>query len=292
MSPRYVVALVSFIVGCLCLVSSATGQTAATCTFTTFNPPSGFTKGDFFANGINHYNTVVGTAFTAGDGSSAKSFTRFSGGGINLFAFPNAFVTELTKRNVNGTSVGQYYKSGATGFPGTGSHGLMLTSTSAATLDYPGASSTVLSGINKSNVIVGSALNSSTGGSFGFKHANGTFTKITFPHAVQTTTTAINDNGVLVGGYEPDSFENPWSGYVLTNGTFKSLKFIPADINNSGVMVSANEIFYTNGTVKTVTVPSSNQTQVNGINDLGTITGSAHFGGTPGTWKGFIATCH
>jgi hypothetical protein len=57
-------------------------------------------------------------------------------------------------------------------------------------------------------------------------------------------------------------------------------------------MVAGNEIFYTNGTVKNVTVPSSNQTHVNGINHLGTITGSAHFGGTPGTWKGFIATCH
>jgi hypothetical protein len=31
---------------------------------------------------------------------------------------------------------------------------------------------------------------------------------------------------------------------------------------------------------------------VHRINDLGTITGAAHFGGTPGTWKGFTATCH
>jgi hypothetical protein len=30
-----------------------------------------------------------------------------------------------------------------------------------------------------------------------------------FPHAVETTTTAIIDNGVIVGGYELDSFENP-----------------------------------------------------------------------------------
>src|SRR5262249_22080721 len=115
---------------------------------------------------------------------------------------------------------------------------------------------------------------------------------VTFSHAVQSTTTAINDNGVIVGGYELDSFENPWSGYVLTNGTFKSLKFILAAINNAGMMVSAYKSFYPPGTVTTVTVPSSNQTHINGINDLGTITGSAHFGGTPGPWKGFIAACH
>ena len=88
------------------------------------------------------------------------------------------------------------------------------------------------------------------------------------------------------------SFENPWSGYILQNGTFKSLSFIPADINNAGTIVAGNFIRFTNGTVKTVSVASSNQTDVNGINDLGTITGAAHFGGTPGTWKGFTATCH
>ena len=113
-----------------------------------------------------------------------------------------------------------------------------------------------------------------------------------FPHSVQTTTTAINDNGVIVGGYELGSFENPWSGYILQNGTFKSLSYIPADINNSGTIVSGNRIHFTNGTVKQVSISGSTSVSVNGINDLGTITGAAHFGGTPGTWKGFIATCH
>jgi uncharacterized membrane protein len=159
-------------------------------------------------------------------------------------------------------------------------------------LDYPGAASTVLSGINVSNVIVGSALDTGTGGSFGFKHANGKFTKIVFPNAVQTTVNSINDNGVIVGSYQLDSFENPFSGFILQNGTFKKLNYIPADINNAGTIVSGNAIHFTNGTVKVVSVPSSNQNHVNGINDLGIITGAAHFGGTPGTWKGFTATCH
>src|SRR5262249_26661642 len=116
MSPRFSIAcfVLLAIIGSLGLVPLANAQTAATCTFSMFSPPAGFTNGDFFADGINHYNTVVGVAFTAGEGSSAKGFMRFSGGGMNLFAFPNAFVTELNRRNANGASVGQYYKSGAT----------------------------------------------------------------------------------------------------------------------------------------------------------------------------------
>ena len=138
MSRRFSIVFFLFAIsGCLCFVPVGRAQTAATCTFSTFSPPPGFSNGDFFANGINHYNTVVGVAFTAGEGSSAKGFIRFFGGGMNLFLFPNAFVTQLNKRNANGASVGQYYKSGATGFPGPGSHGLVLSSTSTAALDYP-----------------------------------------------------------------------------------------------------------------------------------------------------------
>lgn len=282
--------MLALVAGLFSLTSLSEAQSAANCSFTLINPPSGYT-GDFFPFGINHYNTVVGGAYTANQ-NAEKGYLRNSGGGTSLFGHPNSTYTELYKRNLNGTSVGQYSNLPPSTPPISGSHGIILTSSSYASLDYPGAGATELSGINKSNVIVGSALSTTTGGSFGFKHANGAFTKITYPRAVQTTTTAVNDSGVIVGGYEPGSFENPWSGYVLQNGTFKALSFIPSDINNSGTMVSANNIYFTNGTVKTVTVPSSNQTHVNGINDLGTITGSAHFGGTPGTWRGFIATCH
>jgi hypothetical protein len=292
MSIRASVLAVSLLVftSYLVVVPVSMAQTQASCTFTMFSPPAGF-SGDFFPMGINHFNTVVGGAYTANQ-NSEKGFTRFSGGGISVFGAPNALFTQLNKRNKNGTSVGQYSAAGQPGFPGSGSHGLILTSSSQATLDYPGAGSTVLSGINLPNVIVGSALNTSTGGTFGFKHVNGTFTKIVFPNSVQTTITSINDNGVIVGSYEAGSFENPFSGFILQNGTFKSLSYVPADINNAGTIVSGNVIHFTNGTAKIVNVPSSNQTHVNGINDLGIVTGAAHFGGTPGTWKGFTATCH
>ena len=272
------------------LLPAANAQTQASCTFTIFSPPSGF-SGDFLPMGINHYNTVVGGAYTTNQ-NSEKAFTRFSGGAISTFAPSGALFTVLNRRNLNGTSVGQFGSSDTGTFPLSGTHGLILASASFAKLDFPGAGATALTGINKWNSIVGTALDTSTGGDFGFKRANGTFAKIMFPHSVQTTVAAINDNGVIVGSYQSGSFENPFSGYILQNGTFKSLSYVPADINNAGTIVSGNQIHFTNGAVKTVTVPSSDQTHVNGINDLGTITGAAHFGGTPGTWKGFIATCH
>jgi hypothetical protein len=65
---------------------------------------------------------------------------------MRVFGSPNALFTELEKRNLKGVSVGHYTPSGQVAFPGTGSHGLILTSSSQATLDYPGSNSTVLSG--------------------------------------------------------------------------------------------------------------------------------------------------
>ena len=267
----------------------AHAQTPATCTFTYFNPPSGYT-GDFWPTGINHYNTVVGGIDTTATNSFEKGFIRYSGGGVSLFTFPNAVLTQLNKRNLNGTSVGFYDANG-----GAYTHGLILTSSSYTTLDYPKALSTALNGINKSNVIVGTEVDPSTTGQVGFKYLSGKFTLIKYPGAVQTSVTAINDNGVIVGGYEKGSFENPWSGYILQNGAFKSLPYIPLDINNTGTMVDGQNIHFSNGTTKKVVVPGAFEEFVRGINDIGVITGSANYGpNSQGnfTWKGFTAVCH
>ena len=283
----YCVSLVSLIA--VTLSVSVQAQTQAVCTFKMFNPPSGY-PGGFWPNGINHYNTVVGGVFTLNE-NSEKAFIRYSGGAMTLFSPPNALFTALNKRNLYGTSVGLYTPLGATGFPGAGSHGLILTPHSYATLDFPGSNSTSLSGINK---LSEARLIRRPGAPTGSSTPNGTFTKIKFPNAVQTTTTAINDNGVIVGGYELGSSENPWYGYILKNGTFKKLSFIPADINDSGTMVAGNFIFYSNGTVKQVNVSGASYTFVNGINDLGTITGGAIYTDSQGnsTFKGFTAVCH
>jgi hypothetical protein len=286
-APRLFTAFVATTLFALTLCGHA--QTQATCTFTYFNPPSGYT-GDFWPTGINHYNTVVGGVDTTVANSLEKGFTRYSGGGVSLFAVPNAIFTQLNKRNLNGTSVGYYDTNG-----GAYTHGLILTSSSYTTLDYPNALSTALNGINKWNTIVGTEVDPSTTGQVGFKYQNNRFTAIKYPGAVQTSITSINDNGVIVGGYEKGSFENPWSGYILQNGVFKSLSYIPLDINNAGTMVDGQNIHFANGTVKKVVVPGAFEDFVRGINDLGVITGSANYGpNSQGnfTWKGFTAVCH
>ncbi len=290
--------LSAFSAGILVLIANLAlplqAQTQASCTFTYFNAPSGYSSG-FFPYGINHYDTIVGSA--QGSGNTGKGFIRYSGGGLRLFAFPGAAWTTLNRRNLNGVSVGTYGSGLASLPPGFGAKGFILTSNSIATLNYPGAGGTALTGINKWNVIVGNAVNPTTTREFGFKYQSGNFTKIMFPGSVQTSVTGINDNGVIVGGYEMNSSEDPWFGYVLQNGTYKSLNYgsniWPADINNSGTIVDSQSIHFTSGAVKTVSVPYATESYIGGINDLGTITGGAAFNATTNpTWKGYTAVCH
>ena len=261
-------------------------QTQASCTFTYFSVPSPYNV-SVEPNGINHYNTVVGQASST---SRWKGFIRYSNGAITLFSVPNSNATFLTRRNLNGTSVG-YYTVGTSSTPP--SAGLILTSSSYATLKYPGAANTFLSGINKWNSIVGSAADAS-GVYQGFKYSSGKFTSIKFPGAFSTSAGAINDNGVIIGNYVNGNLENPPQGFILHNGVYKSLNFVPSDINNAGTMVAGSSIVFSNGSIKTVHAPNSASTNLFGINDLGVVTGNANYAASGGafTWKNFTAVCH
>jgi hypothetical protein len=263
---------------------SSQAQTAASCTFTYFNTPSPYNL-SVQPNGINHYDTVVGQA-----SSSQKwaGFIRYSGGSITIFNAPNSYGTFLTKRNVYGTTVGYYLRTGGSSSP---SSGLILTSSSFATLNYPGATSTFPTGINKYNTIVGSYTNSE-GVSRGFIYNNGKFTSINYPGAFSTSVAAINDEGTIIGAYVDGNFENPPHGFMLKDGKYTT-GFSGVDINNAGTMVGGYMIRYSNGTVKTVHAPGSYTTNIYGINDLGTITGDANYQGSDGnyTWKNFVANC-
>jgi hypothetical protein len=280
------------IASALVVVPLTQAQTNASCTFSYFVPPAPY-NASFFANGINKFNTVVGTASnTSGILPPWKAFIRYSGGGITWFAVPNAASTVLNKRNATGLSVG-YYQYPATNSPAP-QLGLMLTSSGYSTLKYPGSFFTVLTGVNKYNVIVGYYGNSYSDFPKGFKYANGKFTLIKFPGAAATMPSAINDNGVVVGSYVIGNFENPPHGFILQNGTYKSGP-LATDINNLGVMVAGNQIIYPNGTYKIVNAPGSYQGQTNvyGINDAGIVTGTADFAGPNNTfyWKAFTAPC-
>ncbi|HKW19433.1 MAG TPA: hypothetical protein VJO35_18130 [Terriglobales bacterium] len=256
-----------------------------------YNPPSGYIY-DLTPGGINHWNSIVGGVGGPNQGME-KGYVRWANGSFTLFAVPNNASTFFTDRNLNGTTVGWYGSSNSTPPPNTGSpaSGLIYTSSSWATLNYPGAVSTALTGINKWNTIIGDATDAKTNATFGFKYQHGGFGKIQFPGAAQTIVTGINDNGVIVGAYKKMSSDANWSGFELQNSTFKKLDytFPPVGINNSGVIVDSSNIHYPDGRVTPVGIGGAAESAVTGINDLNVVTGFAYYGTFE--FQGFTATC-
>jgi len=284
---RKLATLLSFVVFVAGIVHA---QSSANCTFQTFNPPSNYIYG-FYPNGINDQGTIVGEVWGPSQ-NMGNAFIGTAKGNITVFDVPNASWTMFNRANA-AAAVGAYGDGNALPPPGVGSNGLIYSSKSYATLNFPGSSSTELTGINMANTIVGIELDPTTKGTWGFSYHNGKFQQIRYPGSVQTTVTGINNDGVIVGGYELGSFENPWSGYVLENGKFTSLNFpsgyVPRDINDDGTMVSGNLIRFSDGTIKIIYLSGSAGTSADGINNQGVITGSASYGTFE--FVGFTAEC-
>src|SRR5581483_7198840 len=116
-------------------------QTKATCDhWTTFQT--------FSAGGINQWNTVVGSAAESGGTQELppmSGYIRWANGGVQKYKYPGANETRFYKRNKNGVTVGDV----------DFNHGLIVTGSSATTIDYPGAPQTILTGVNKWNSMVG-----------------------------------------------------------------------------------------------------------------------------------------
>ena len=83
------------------------------------------------------------------------------------------------------------------------------------TLDYPGATDTILEDVNNFGDAVGFCKG--CGGKNGFLYGGGTFSKIAFPGAVATEAVGINDEGDIVGLYQ-DSVGN-LHGFLATPAT-------------------------------------------------------------------------
>jgi hypothetical protein len=265
------------------------GQTNATCDHWTFFK-------SFSASGINRWNTVVGTG-TLADGSTI-GFVRYSNGGVTTYKFPNGTQTHFSKRSASGVTVGDI----------DFSHGLIVSSSSATTIDYPGAPQTILTGVNKWDSMVGTYQyndDADFGPEWtGFKmYKNGSFTPIGGPSgAINTNPTSISDTGIVVGGYEGSDIEpftaHPSHGFVLANGVYKTLSYPNAfrtslnDINSAGVIVGSwinsdgngGGFLFVNGKFKNVLAPGGESTAVNGINDYDYVTGTSSAGS-------FIAHC-
>jgi hypothetical protein len=263
-------------------------QTTATCDHWKFFK-------SFSASGINRWNTVVGTGTLNG---STVGFVRYSNGGVTTYKFPNASQTHFSKRNASGVSVGDV----------DFNHGLIVSGSSGATIDYPGAPQTTLTGINKWNTMVGTYQyndDADFGPEWtGFKMwKNGSFTSIDAPGAINTNPNSISDTGIVVGWYESRAEAVPFAadpshGFVLANGVYRTLSYPNAfrtslnDINSAGVIVGSwinsdgngGGFLFVNGKIKDVLTPGGASTEVNGINDNGYVTGTSSAGS-------FIAHC-
>jgi hypothetical protein len=270
------------------------GQTKATCDHWTFFK-------SFSASGINQWNTVVGSATESGgipQFPPVSGYIRWANGGVQKYKFPGATETRFSKRNASGVSVGDV----------DFNHGLIVTGSSATTIDYPGAPQTILTGINKWDSMVGSYQyndDADFGPEWtGFKMwKNGSFARIEPPGALNTNPNSISDTGIVVGWYvaadEAVPFApDPSHGFVLANGVYKTVSYPNAfgtslnDINSAGVIVGSwggsdgngGGFLFVNGKFKDVLTPGGASTAVNGINDNGYVTGTSSAGS-------FIAHC-
>ena len=166
-----------------------------------------------------------------------------------------------------------------------------------ATVAYPGATFTQVTGINNSNVVVGFFLDSA-GRSHGFVYRQGKFAAVNFPHASATEVLGINDLGDIVGVFGVPGPLN-FHGFERHNGVFRAIDDPKAafgtmafGISKSGTIVgsydNAHGFVFANGAFRTLDAPQLpgevHDTQLNGINNLGWISGQVF---TKGIWRGF-----
>jgi uncharacterized membrane protein len=179
------------------------------------------------------------------------------------------------------------------GFP-VSKHGFSYDHGTYKTIDYPGAKSTAVYGINDPGQIVGGYCLLSTevtcGGllnptDHGFLDDHGTFTAIDFPGASGTQPMAINYAGVIVGSYDVGN-AGPYS-FLYRNGNFTNIDFPGANItvayavNNLGVVAGVyrdskgqvHGFLYHAGKFQTVDHPNASGTGLTGVNDAGDIVG-------------------
>jgi hypothetical protein len=270
-------------------------------------------------HGINRWGTVVGdTQSPTGSGrgsnplpQTALGFVRYSNGAFKTYMAPNSVAlasnasqTHFTRRNALGVTVGWYMDSSATSH----SHGLVVAGSSTATVDYPGATDTILFGVNYRHTMVGiySLFGGFSDAYGGFELKNGVFTNVHMPGSVTTHLSSISDKGVTVGWYNVES-TTPFHGFRLANGVYKTIDSprsgngtFPNDINSSGVIVGTYNLssvgasfntsgfIYINGIFKSVKVPNFPYSTVDGINGYGYVTGTAY--GSSGS-TAFTAHC-
>ncbi len=146
------------------------------------------------AMGINNSGVIVGTYFTNTNFTNASGFFRNSSG-YHKLVVPGASATFARAISNSGVIAGFF-------IDGSGNtHGFTYANGTFKTIDFPGATSTEVHGINKYGTLVGLYRTSSTGAPTGFTRYNtGTFAPYKYPGATSTTLDGINDLGDRAGG--------------------------------------------------------------------------------------------
>lgn len=182
----------------------------------------------------------IGNYSTSNDPTRKKGF-MLKGKVFTPIIEPKAVIgTSVQGLNKWNTTVGWYLDSAES------QHGFKRSSNgSFVTLDYPGATTTVPSGINDNGMIVGSWWNPrSTVSGGGFVLYNGKWVSVEYPGKVSGTTQlfGISNAGVMVGTNTQD---DPPTAFLYESGAFKA-----------------------------ISVPDSFVTEVRGISSDGLIVGS------------------
>ncbi len=283
------VLLITFLLIELSLFASAT---QASCAFTTFHAPSGYTFSE--VDGIGDDGTVVGQLENTTT-LALVGFIHAPGGSAKIFSAPKSQMTFINGRNGLGTNVGYYLDNSSTPHV----HGFVLQGTTFTTLNYPNAANTWLLGINQLGTLAGRFSTSSV--IKGFLDTNGTYKTLAYSGATNTTAHAVNDNGVVVGSYSSSLVNH---GFIWHSGTFTTVDYplskygtVLTGINNSGLIVgnhiSAEKMFgflYVNSTFKNIVYSGASYTTAGGINNNGVISGQIVL--TTGTSLGYTAVCH
>ena len=169
-----------------------------------------------------------------------------------------------------------------------------------ATIDYPGAATTAVFGINDSGAVAGGWCVSGFDdcptnlfyiASHGFIDDNGTFTQLDYPGSDGTTAFGINNAGTVVGTYSTFGANGVIHGFLYRNGTYTDLNFPGANwtealaVNNGGVVAGCYQdangfvfgFMYYKGQWAQINARSGGTTAIIGINNRNDLVG---------TWSG------
>jgi len=156
---------------------------------------------------------------------------------------------------------------------------------------YPGASGTVIRGLNNHGDISGEFTDAS-GAVQAFVRIGGVFTHIPFSGAVRASARGIANDGTAVGYYEMPGgvrhcFVRDPSGSITELSVAGRVSIMCGGLNNTGAIVGASidptgrahAFVWRGGVFRHFDVPGAQDTVALGINDVGDIVGEVSFGG-------------